>query len=575
MRPKTAHSDFNSGGVHLQSDVLNKNNISRPGSGSFVTRTRVFRSNETAYHTWLRRSNEFSPVYNLKKHPRDYKSVQTFNLRSGCQVTRSASQLQVRIDPDEFFDPKIPKPLEPQISAKEMEVLIESLQEQVRYLSVYLEEEKLHHAGTKKRAKLDIEQTMLEMEKSKQVELQRILNNQAEIIQDLKTEHSQQLEELEEDLKGQYQRLEKEYKMLQASFKNYRSKISEEMEGKWNDRKKEFEWDKQRAVDNAVDNTRRAMEERFNKERISIRKEYKELMQQMVDDQRKEMEDFMRKMSDGKSSIEELKAKADKAEQLEYDLKDVKDQLLAAKREIKLLTHDLNETKANLSVYEQKFEEKVGEVEDKYRKRIDDLVNEVSDFRVLLIKKAETMYSERAAADELQKKWTNFAKGKLEKLFQKTEKAAEIEKSRNDSSSPIGDGRKKANNNPISKVFLEDVGGGGDGIIVKNLNNKTENKTTEMNIIPEPESREITPPRKRSGKSFGLPPRKNTKENTTDSKTDNISLTIATRDKIKHRCPLTTVSLLDTANLPYVDDTAANDMPLQNTSRPHSPDVIF
>lgn len=570
-RPISAYPGVqNRQGASARYENINLDGEPRPKSGLSV-RTRVLKSNNTAFNNWLRRGNDHSS--NLKKPSRNYNSVETFNLRPGCRVTKSASQLQVRVDPDEFFNPKVPKLTTFEMPVREMESLIRDLQAQVRYLTVYLEEEKLHHAGTKKRAKVDLQNAKEEMESQHGDEIEKLMQKHQEYIEELRRENNDRIEEIQDELQRQYKSLEKEYKLLQASFRNYKGKVSEDMEEKWKNKRKEFDWEKQRSVDNAIETTQKSMEERFNKERISIRSEYKQLMQEMVADQRKEMEEFMRKMSDGKLSLEELKEKAEFVDKLQEELKDTKQELQTVRQEFHELNLKFTETKSKLAVYENEFEEKVNEVEDKYRKRIDDLVNEVSDFRVLLIKKAETLYSERAAADELQKRLTQFSKQRLEEriiskphMRRRNDDVEHVTNLSTGSDTPIDSSKLPPSgevdiqhSHSVTKEHTSSKGASSSGTMQRPLSvNRKNEKVIVGTQCVEMLAKKSSPVKK---------------EKACETETD-ISATKAGVDEIRPRLPITTISLLDTADLPYNSETEYQSQGYR-LSRPASPDVIF
>lgn len=571
-RPMTAYPGVHSRrGGSTTYENINRDEEPRPKSGLTV-RTRVLKSNTTAFNNWLRRGNEYNSK--SKKQTRDYNSVETFNLRPGCRVTKSASQLQVRVDPEEFFKAKVPKLTTTEMPVREMESLIRDLKAQVKYLTVYLEEEKLHHGGTKKRAKVDLQNAKEDMERQHGEEIEKLMQDHQEYIEELRRDNNDRVEEIQDELQRQYKTLEKEYKLLQASFRNYKGKLSEDMEEKWKNKRREFDWEKQRSVDNAVETSKKLMEERFNQERISIRSEYKQLMQEMVADQRKEMEEFMRKMSDGKLSIEELKAKADIVDQLQEELKDTKQELQAARTEFHELNLKFSETQSKLAVYENQFEEKVNEVEDKYRKRIDDLVNEVSDFRMLLIKKAETLYSERAAADQLQKRLTKFSKQRLEeRIFSKPAPAHqhnEFEHETNltrrvDIRIPIDSDRFEAtsDNEPPKDPPPSKENSNLERVLSDNLQRPLSVNRKNNKVIVGTQCFQVSRKKQHIVKQ----------EKACETEKD-ISVTKAGVDEIRPRLPVTTISLLDTADLPYESETEYQSQGYR-LSRPTSPDVIY
>lgn len=568
MRPTSAFSASIPRSCNSTYNIVGSNQ--RPKS-VFTTRHRVLTANSTAYKSWLRRSNEYSFDSGIPGHPREYKSVQTFNLRDGCKLTRSESRLQVRLDPDEFFEAKIEKTKELSMKPADMEILIKTLQEQVKYLTLYLEEERLHHAGTKKRGKVDLEKSKKEMEKSQGEEMERVLKNHMKYVEDIKEEHAQQMQDLQQELQQQYKKLETEYKQLQASFKNYRVKISEEMSEKWKSKLSDFEWEKKRAVDNAVDNMRSVMEQRFMVERAEIRKEYKDGMQQLVDDQRLEMEDFMRKMSDGKSSINELKAKADKADALEAALQELEEKYQTTNKELKRMSLELQETQSNLNVYERKFEEKVDAVEDKYRKRIDDLIREVSELRLKFIDKCDSLYQERYKAEEDMQRRTNIIKDMMiardrNKQFKGSVNGLiSVEIKREYPTDGSGDSNcgnlpcEKESQLPQSKTLIGQPDSKYSGELLLENNKHLISETSDQ----------------KTGVTFSLPPRKHKWKKLDKNRNDRgVEQTLAGPDKIRPRVTMTTVSLLETANLPFTEDHQSNEDRTESARSP-SPDIIY
>nr|XP_026691846.1 myosin-14-like [Ciona intestinalis]XP_026691847.1 myosin-14-like [Ciona intestinalis] len=358
----------------------------------------------------------------ISQHPRKFHNVETFNLHPNVRVSRSAGKVFVTFKTkDEQTDLK--KQPTRKLKPHEMEALIIDLREQVATLSTFLEEEKLHHGGSKKRALLDLDKQTAEMKEQHALDIKRLLESNERQINSLIESHSQKIKDEEIASKKREDQLRTEYRVLQASFKNYRCTLQNEMSEQLKTKVEEMEWEKRRAVQNAVDDCRREMEEKFGRERETNRKEFRANMAEVLRDHRIELENLSKKYLDGGFDLEELKRRSDELDSTKFELQELRAILEEERSSVRKTKLMLKDSQTKFSNLEAEFEDRVSSVEDMHRAKIESLTLERADARRLLARSCEEIQNEKIAREAAENERKEAAKRSMEEKIQKCQQA--------------------------------------------------------------------------------------------------------------------------------------------------------
>uniref|UniRef100_H2ZEK7 Uncharacterized protein n=1 Tax=Ciona savignyi TaxID=51511 RepID=H2ZEK7_CIOSA len=357
----------------------------------------------------------------IPHHPRQFLNVETFNLHPNVRVSKSAGKLYVTVkttNQEEKQKPQKQKKLKPE----EMEALIVDLRDQVTALSTFLEEERLHHGGTKKRAMLDLDNQSDALKQQHVLSIKRLMESNERHVSSMEESHRRKILEMEIEAKKREDQLRTEYRILQASFKNYRSTLQIEMNDQMKLKVEEMEWHKNRAVQNALDDCKREMEEKFSKERETMRKEFRSNVAEMLRDHRLELEEMSKKFLDGGHDLEELKRRSDNLDDAKMELQDTKALLEEERTAVRRVKSQLKDSQMKLSSLESDFETRVSSVEDLHRSRIESLTLERADVKRLLTRSWEELQSEKMARETAENERKEAAKRSMEKKIQKCQK---------------------------------------------------------------------------------------------------------------------------------------------------------
>ncbi|CAK8673219.1 unnamed protein product [Clavelina lepadiformis] len=420
-----------------------------------------------------------------------------------------------------------------------MESLIADLKEQVSCLSTYLEEERLRHGGTKKRACVDLDQLEKRLHDKHCNEIDNIRQRHETEKLEIMSKNDRNSKELEAQLNKRYEKLQGEFRMLQASFKNYRGSVQEEMQEQWRLKKEDMDWERRRAVENAIDDNRRSLEEKFSAERDEMRKEFRSNVDEIIRDHREELETMWSKFTDGSLNIEELKKRSNQLDDVLAELEQVKERLTEEKVRSRRISTDLEDTRMRLRNLELQFDEKVAAVEESHRSMIDSLKLERSDIKLQLTRSFEALHSERISREILEKAWKEAA---VKHLETKIEKASGV--------------------NQASRTVQLTTTSGAKQEITSEVTSKEEEDSTEENGEIEGGSRQdVTSSQKRTRVSTAPTTRHPMYFN---------SQPLSSQDREELNSPLTaTASFSGKNEIPVSQETE-----LPQPERPDSPDVI-
>nr|CAB3264108.1 myosin-14-like [Phallusia mammillata] len=420
-------------------------NSSIHNSTDFIDHTNPFRTRKNY--------KKFKEVHLSARHPRKFENVETFNLNPGYRLSKSAGKVYVRINPNTFFDHPKPETPPKKLNVQEMESLVKDLQNQVSTLSTYLEEERLRHGGTRKRASLDLQNLEKELKGKHDMTIGHLLQKHEDEKLDMSEQHEKKLQEIDEENQKRFDSLTNEYRLLKASFKNYRATLQEEMNGQWRVKLDELDWEKRHAIDNAVDDCKKMLEDKFAQERQEMRREFRMNMNDMMREHRQDLEMVTKKLTGGDVSIEELKRRSFLLDEVQQELKEMKLQLQDEQLLVRKTKMELNDARMKLSTLEGQFEARVSAVEDKHRSQIESLTMERADARLKIARSCQDLQSEKIAREIAETERKEAAVRSLEAKIKESEESLENTKETSPesivtqtTSNPLDEGRTEDDN---------------------------------------------------------------------------------------------------------------------------------
>jgi DNA repair exonuclease SbcCD ATPase subunit len=295
------------------------------------------------------------------------------------------------------------------------------LREQVSSLSADLQDERARHAGSRKRAAIDRDDLQADMKEKHRKHVLDIKQEHAENIADTIQHYEAKMIENEAQANAIYEKLRTEYGLLQASFKNFSASTQEDFNKQLEMKQVEWEWNKQRAVDDAKDWAKMDAEKKFAVEREQIKNEFLGNIETLMKKQREEISEIHKKYTDGSMEIEDLRLRSDRLDVVEAELADTKEKLNDERKTVKRLKRDLDNTTVKLQNLEQQFDERVSAVDDKHRSKIESLLMERADARLMLARSCEELQNEKIARELAENERKEAAIGKLEDKIRETD----------------------------------------------------------------------------------------------------------------------------------------------------------
>ncbi|CAD5119072.1 DgyrCDS7717 [Dimorphilus gyrociliatus] len=288
--------------------------------------------------------------------------------------------------------------------------LIADLQQQVNDLTLALEEERLNHKQTKDKAAEILRGNLEKFLEEKSEDMKEISYNHQKERDQMKEDYDIKLRNLRRTMDETKNKLTAEIEFLNGAFESYKSQLSNDLyyksEKKENELKSRLIKEKEEQIDELKTKlyNEKAVEkadliQKHKKETLQIRKEHK-----------RELEALTRKYSNAAEDKQLLRS-------TEEDLSQLKDELLISKenhnsvcKQLAEITDELAKTKFELLGYEKNFAEKVGVVDDQYRKKVEQLIEENVELRKRYADKCAKLSEERMSVEKLEKEKLKYAK---------------------------------------------------------------------------------------------------------------------------------------------------------------------
>ncbi|XP_038048780.1 paramyosin, long form-like isoform X2 [Patiria miniata] len=342
------------------------------------------------------------PLKKTKAVSRDEQSARQYQLGRGMVLTKGRSKVAVTINTGE--DEEIPRSI-PRVAHQgptvdpEREALIVQLQQQVSDLTLFLEEERLNHRATKDKLAGTLKEKLQDIERKHMEELRVLQQDQDEQLDMMKQLHSKELEHHKSASNAVLARMKGELEFLQGAFEAYKGTLVQDMEEKWAKKESDMKIRFQEDMEKALYEQRTELLEDATREKKAINREFQRQIQILNKDHKKEIEGMMNRFSSTSTDVANLKRALEQLKRVQTQLDEKTDQLAVAQDSLKSSKHEVQQLRAHLATYKESFQDKVDEVDDKYKERIHLLMTENGELRKRYLQKCDELFTEKSATE--------------------------------------------------------------------------------------------------------------------------------------------------------------------------------
>ncbi|KAK3592444.1 hypothetical protein CHS0354_004875 [Potamilus streckersoni] len=340
---------------------------------------------------WQKNLDQVSPS---RKKERIQSPLVPFVVGPGYILSRSKSKFAVTLK-DEFFDPVPEEDTKKKQVESERDSLNRQLQQQIDNMTLYLEEERLNHRMTKQKAE--------EFLKDK---VEELTNNHREHIRQLEEQHRDELDQLQTRLEtehNQYKsmtetqasRMKKEIEFLQGAFESYKSSLHQEMDDKWKKRQGDLTQELEAQKNQAIQEMRTKLLQERTTEKVQNSKEHQRVIDSLRKEHKRELDGLTRRFSNVAADLERLKKTTIELQETKQELNLLKQRYDETCQQMVNTTRELTDTKVRLLSFEEQFDTKVQEVDEKYKKRIEELMTQNTELKRLYVQKCGELFEEK------------------------------------------------------------------------------------------------------------------------------------------------------------------------------------
>ncbi|XP_038048777.1 uncharacterized protein LOC119722635 isoform X1 [Patiria miniata] len=279
------------------------------------------------------------------------------------------------------------------------EALIVQLQQQVSDLTLFLEEERLNHRATKDKLAGTLKEKLQDIERKHMEELRVLQQDQDEQLDMMKQLHSKELEHHKSASNAVLARMKGELEFLQGAFEAYKGTLVQDMEEKWAKKESDMKIRFQEDMEKALYEQRTELLEDATREKKAINREFQRQIQILNKDHKKEIEGMMNRFSSTSTDVANLKRALEQLKRVQTQLDEKTDQLAVAQDSLKSSKHEVQQLRAHLATYKESFQDKVDEVDDKYKERIHLLMTENGELRKRYLQKCDELFTEKSATE--------------------------------------------------------------------------------------------------------------------------------------------------------------------------------
>ncbi|XP_071823018.1 uncharacterized protein [Apostichopus japonicus] len=347
------------------------------------------------------------PHLKIKRSPRVkpddiHEVIREYPLGSGMTMTKSKSKVAVKINTGLPLDPP-PAPrierVEEQLPADdghEREALIVQLQQQVSDLSLFLGEERLNHKATKEKAAAVMNQKLQELDEKHVQRFQKMQEDYEDKMDVTRQVHEKEKEHQKAASDMQLARMKGELEFLQGAFEAYKKTLVQDMEEKWKKKERDMKHQFQEEMDNALHQQRTELLEQKNVEKKAMSREFQKQMQGLVKEHKKDIEAMVKKFSSASSDVENLRRALDQLKAVREELDQTIEKLALTDEILQDTRQHLQEANLKILNYQDNFQNKVDEVDDKYKERIHQLMQDNTELRKRYMMKCDELFNEKS-----------------------------------------------------------------------------------------------------------------------------------------------------------------------------------
>ncbi|KAK3787808.1 hypothetical protein RRG08_038512 [Elysia crispata] len=403
-------------------------NISRPKTAAVILgRTECDRVHQLESEPTRRHNFESHLPLKRSKPPPWQKNLEAplvpFQTGPGYILTRSKTKCHVTIK-DEFFDPILDDVDRKKPHADpERDNLIAQLQQQISDLTLYLEEERLNHKQTKQKAEEYLRDRVDQMASQHQDHIRELEDRHKEEMLKQQRQMEEEHKEVQTTLEKQISRMTKEIEFLQGAFESYKSTLHTETSDKWKAREEDLKLahsnDKQQALH---DLKTRLMQER-NQEKVAMVRDHQKAMETLRKENKKETDSLIKKFSNAAANIERLKKTTAELDEVKEQLEQVTSDYNTTCQSLANTTRQLTDTKVRLMEFEELFQQKVAQVDDKYRLKLQELRSQNTELKRLFVQKCGELFDEKTNTDLQTTERVKTARETMESLIKSKQRA--------------------------------------------------------------------------------------------------------------------------------------------------------
>ncbi|KAL8592341.1 hypothetical protein ACOMHN_044277 [Nucella lapillus] len=340
----------------------------------------------------------------------------------GYILSRSKTKYAVTIK-DEFFDVTPDVDHKRKQADSERDSLIAQLQQQISDLTLYLEEERLNHRQSKQRAEEYLRDRLEHAIVQHNEHMRELEEEHRDEVLNQKALHDSEFAQYQTSTEAQISRLTKELEFLQGAFESYKSTLHQEMHDRWKLKEEDLKRDCLEAQQSAIHEMRTQLIRERNSEKASAAKDHHRAIEALRKEHKKELDALTRRFSNAATDLEKLKKTTAELEETKTELQQIKQSYDETCQQLANTTRNLTDTKVRLMDFEQRFQEKVMEVDDKYRLKLQDLMTQNTELKRLYVQKCGQLYDEKTVSEQRTMQEVQTAKATLESLIRSKHKA--------------------------------------------------------------------------------------------------------------------------------------------------------
>ncbi|XP_071823016.1 uncharacterized protein [Apostichopus japonicus] len=276
------------------------------------------------------------------------------------------------------------------------EALIVQLQQQVSDLSLFLGEERLNHKATKEKAAAVMNQKLQELDEKHVQRFQKMQEDYEDKMDVTRQVHEKEKEHQKAASDMQLARMKGELEFLQGAFEAYKKTLVQDMEEKWKKKERDMKHQFQEEMDNALHQQRTELLEQKNVEKKAMSREFQKQMQGLVKEHKKDIEAMVKKFSSASSDVENLRRALDQLKAVREELDQTIEKLALTDEILQDTRQHLQEANLKILNYQDNFQNKVDEVDDKYKERIHQLMQDNTELRKRYMMKCDELFNEKS-----------------------------------------------------------------------------------------------------------------------------------------------------------------------------------